>query len=101
MTPGSFVNTMFLTLRYFCFPFPLLHQRIELGSSRTPGSQFQSVLSVPLLAIQTAVNGRFAAPSGRCTEIKRLLVSESFVFRSETAIDGSQSHFNGGPSTSF
>ena len=65
-----------------------------------PGLQFQFVLSVPLLAIQTAVNGTSAAPSGRWTEISLLSVLESSVLRADFKIAADQSHLDGVPSQS-
>jgi hypothetical protein len=63
-----------------------------------PGLQFQPVLSAPLLAIHTALNGTAAAPSGRCTEISRLSLSASAPFRSTSSIESDQSHLDGTPS---
>src|SRR6266545_8063093 len=63
-----------------------------------PGFQSQSVLSAPLLAIQTAAKGTSAAPFGRWTEIRRLFVFESFVFRADFEIAADQSHLDGVPS---
>src|SRR6266545_3030836 len=63
-----------------------------------PGLQSQFVLSVPLFAIQTAVNGTSAAPFGRWTEISLLSVLESFALRADFEIAADQSHLDGVPS---
>ena len=52
---------------------------------------------MPLLAIQTAVNGTSAAPSGRWTEISLLSVLESSVLRADFKIAADQSHGRGSP----
>src|SRR4026208_1767441 len=74
---------------------------LTTSSRSTPvfsGLQSQFVLSVPLLAIQTAVNGTSAPPLGRWTEISLLSVSESSVLRADFEIAADQSHLDGVPS---
>ena len=78
-------------------PFALFTTALRFAPV-VPGFQSQLVLSAPLFAIQTAVNGTAASPSGRCTEINRLSLVESSVFRVDSAIDADQSHLDGIPS---